>query len=221
MSIAARAISRFGVFLSLVGLGAQPSETSSGAVPAEGLYVRLYNLAGVSARTLKLATRNATEVLAIADNVRWDVQDDAPEAHIVDLSVRSSRHRSGRGYSDRNLVVIIERGFPDSYHPDELGYALPDATIGVNASVFYDRIERLHKSAEIDLPILLGHALAHEIGHVLLGTKDHSATGIMKPRWSKADFEVGGLTRLCFTPEQSQRMRDEVLRRSAGRFCVD
>ena len=85
----------------------------------------------------------------------------------------------------------------------------------MNASVFYDRIERLHKSAEIDLPILLGHALAHEIGHVLLGTKDHSATGILKPRWSKADFEVPAIRRLSFTPEQSQRMRDEVLRRSA------
>ena len=31
---------------------------------------------------------------------------------------------------------------------------------------------------------LLGHVLAHEIGHVLQGVARHSATGVMKGRWS-------------------------------------
>ena len=48
--------------------------------------------------------------------------------------------------------MILERGFPNGYLPDELGYALPGVKIGVNATVFYDRIEKLHKSAGIDLP---------------------------------------------------------------------
>ena len=57
---------------------------------------------------------------------------------------------------------------PVDYFPGALGYALPDAEVGVNAMIFFDRIERFRKSGEVDLPTLLGHAMAHEIGHALL-----------------------------------------------------
>jgi hypothetical protein len=87
---------------------------------------------------------------------------------------------------------------------------LPDAQIGVNVTIFYDRLERFSESGEIEGPTLLGHAMAHEIGHVLLGsTTEHSNSGIMKTRWSKADFQVAGLRFMNFTPFE----RAEVMRR--------
>lgn len=196
-----RLASRLGISLimTVVAVGAQSPE-----IP---LNIHLYNLAGVSSRTLNHAKEDAARVLATAGvNVVYSrVPADAPEAHTVDQSVPPTR-RESRGY----LVVTIARGFPVNYLPGALGYALPNVEIGVNATIFYDRIERFKESAEIemDLPTLLGHAMAHEIGHVLLGTTEHSTTGIMKARWSKADFQVAGLRFMNFTPLQ----RAEILR---------
>ena len=182
------------------------------AAPAKSLNIHLYNLAGVPSRTLGSATRDAAEILATAgvSNVCWRLIADAAEAHMVSQSVRPKlpEHRliNSRAY----FVVIIERGFPGNYLPDQLGYAFPDALVGVNASVFCDRIEQLHKSADIDLPTLLGHALAHEIGHVLLGTSEHSTAGIMKAVWSRADFQFDGLRFMEFTPSQRARIQSRL-----------
>jgi len=119
---------------------------------------------------------------------------------------RKNRQADSRSY----LAAVIARSVPADYFPGALGYALPDAEIGVNATVFYDRIERFSESGampgEIDLPSLLGYAMAHEIGHVLLGTTGHSPDGIMKARWSQADFQVGGLRFMKFTALQREEI---------------
>ncbi len=179
-------------------------ETSSTAVPAECLNIHLYNLAGVSSRTLDGATQDAARALATAgvNKVCWHVLAEAQEAHTLHTSPpptwRKNRQTDSRGY----LVAVIVSSVPVDYFPGALGYALPGAEIGVNAVIFYDRIQRFKASGEIELPTLLGHAMAHEVGHVLLGTTEHSPAGIMKARWSKADFEVAGLPFLNFTPLQ-------------------
>jgi len=37
---------------------------------------------------------------------------------------------------------------------------------------------------------LLGHVMAHEVGHILQGTTQHSESGIMR-RWTGQDFRDG------------------------------
>jgi len=179
-------------------------------VPAECLNIHLYNLAAVPSRTLDRATQDATRVLATAgvETVCWHVLDDAREAHTLHTSPTPTWRKNRQADSRDYLVAVIESGVPADYLPGALGYALPDAEIGVNAMIFCDRIERFQESGEIDLPTLLGHAMAHEIGHVLLGTTEHSPAGIMKARWSKADFQVAGLRFMNFTALQ----RAEILR---------
>lgn len=191
-----------------------PSEASSSAVQAKCLNIHLYNLAAISSETLDQAIQDAAQVLATAgiDAVCWNVMAEAPEAHTLHTSPpptwRKNRQAESRGY----LVVVIAPRVPADYLPGALGYALPDAEIGVSAMVFYDRIERFKGSGEIDLPTLLGHAMAHEIGHVLLGTIEHSPAGIMKARWSQADFQAAGLRFMTFTALQ----REEILALSAA-----
>lgn len=181
------------------------------AVPAECLNIHLYNLAAVSSRTLEHATQDAARVLSTAgvETVCWHVLADAREAHTLHTSPPPTWRKNRQADSRDYLVAVIASGVPADYLPGALGYALPDAEIGVSAMIFCDRIERFQESGEIDLPTLLGHAMAHEIGHVLLGTTEHSPAGIMKARWSQADFQVAGLRFLNFTALQ----RAEVLRR--------
>ena len=82
------------------------------------------------------------------------------------------------------------------------------------SSVFYDRvIGLLAHGASTSLPVLLGRAMAHEIGHLLLGPNSHSPTGIMRASWSGRDLSLDGLPYLLFTPEESRQMKKRLAER--------
>ena len=88
----------------------------------------------------------------------------------------------------------------------------------VLASVYYEYAARRAKAddAEFEAPIILGCAIAHELGHLLLGTNSHSDWGIMQPRWKTNQFRQLEMGTLLFTTEQTQLMRMAPAGRSAG-----
>ncbi len=109
-------------------------------------------------------------------------------------------------------------------HHEALGAALP-CSAGVSvcfAQVFYHQVEELARSADVstDLDQILGHVIAHEIGHLLFGADSHSRTGIMKASWADGDLRSASRGILLFTPEQSDRMRAEVQVRLAQQSAV-
>jgi hypothetical protein len=52
--------------------------------------------------------------------------------------------------------------------------------------------------------------MAHEIGHMFLGTNSHSSTGIMRANWSEREFGPDAGPELLFTAEQSRRMKSRL-----------
>jgi hypothetical protein len=52
-----------------------------------------------------------------------------------------------------------------------------------------DRLKPMAQRNPIGTAFLLGHVLAHEMGHVLQGLNRHSETGVLKERWSPAEIE--------------------------------
>src|SRR5207248_1226266 len=54
------------------------------------------------------------------------------------------------------------------------------------ADVFYDRIKERALASGVSVFQILGHVMAHELGHLLLRTSHHSAIGIMRARWDAA-----------------------------------
>jgi hypothetical protein len=56
---------------------------------------------------------------------------------------------------------------------------------------------------------ILGAAVAHEIGHLYLGTNDqaHSRTGVMCGFWSEREVEQASIGELSFSREQGARIR--------------
>ncbi|HTT60404.1 MAG TPA: hypothetical protein VMG35_01135, partial [Bryobacteraceae bacterium] len=62
---------------------------------------------------------------------------------------------------------------------------------------------------------LLGYAFAHEIGHALLGSEKHSASGIMKARFLRRDVEDMARGWLRFTPPEARRLREHLRARTA------
>jgi hypothetical protein len=174
---------------------------------APGQTVRIYDLAKAPVATLEHALLVAGGILEAAGfQARWQPGSaSAPEARVMDYSVSdSSRPRSpaGRPY----LVVALLTGHPDTVCPGCMGFALPQAREGAHAIIFYDRVEKLCVASDIapDIGTILGAVIAHELGHVLMGSEEHSPTGVMKARWGPKELRLISWNRLQFTPENKQ-----------------
>jgi len=73
-------------------------------------------------------------------------------------------------------------------------------------AVFFSRVRAFEAEYGylIDLGKLLGCVLAHEIGHLLLGTTAHSPEGIMIANFGEAEVLRAAQRRLRFTPSDRE-----------------
>jgi len=93
---------------------------------------------------------------------------------------------------------------------DVLGTAtLDEQGVGFYGYAFYDRIQQMAEARGL-APALLGHVLAHEIGHLLLRSNSHSISGIMSGRWVGEELRRLSEGALFFTPPESKIMRDRL-----------
>jgi hypothetical protein len=146
-----------------------------------GLTVRVYDNANVPKGALRAALDTAAQTLRPADvEVAW-----------VTCSVSSGGRCTvplGRG----ELMVRLVRSVKSAPGTDDesLGTALVDPATGsgVLATVYVDRVEMLAHGTDSDLGMLLGRAMAHEIGHLLMGRSAHARHGLMRPRWTRAEI---------------------------------
>jgi hypothetical protein len=82
--------------------------------------------------------------------------------------------------------------------------------IGCYADVFFERATLIHETSRIGVATILGHGVAHEIGHLLLGANSHSPTGIMRAQWQSADLASASQGTLLFSPLESQEMHNKL-----------
>jgi hypothetical protein len=118
-------------------------------------------------------------------------------------------------------VRVLTAGEAERFtaHHEALGQALecPRDQIGCSAYILYRGVLELARDGDATEAQLLGHALAHEIGHLLLGPNSHSAIGIMRGIWNHQDLQTIARAYLFFTEPQSARMRNQVAARSTIR----
>jgi len=79
---------------------------------------------------------------------------------------------------------------------------------GAYRDVFYDSVEKLDRDWHVGLARVLGHVIAHELGHLLLGSNAHSRQGIMCPNWHGGELRLASMGALLFSEEQAQFMRE-------------
>jgi len=77
--------------------------------------------------------------------------------------------------------------------------------------VFSDHVEAAQGIAAWHA--ILGDAMAHEIGHLLLGSYPHSVSGLMRAEWRREEYVRSAQGGLLFTPHEGELMRAEVLAR--------
>jgi Zn-dependent protease with chaperone function len=96
------------------------------------------------------------------------------------------------------IVVRLEKTAGVEASPGALAFAAPFADSGTCIHVFFDRI---HDNSGAMDTLVLSHVLAHEIGHVLERMTRHSEEGVMKARWTLADFDHMKVRPLPFASE--------------------
>jgi hypothetical protein len=91
---------------------------------------------------------------------------------------------------------------------------------GSLATIYLNRVTQLASRCGIEVATLLGRALAHEVGHLLLGTSDHAATGLMRPSWSQAALRRGDASDWRFTARDTEALRNSVRARNAQQMAA-
>jgi hypothetical protein len=191
---------RISLSLLLVPIWAVPSiaETEASdneAVPNLRTTVRVYNLAKVPQPVLAQAETEANRIFREAGlNMEWVECPCSQNAGPTELMLR--------------IIPRLFGSMKASFRDDDLGFAPSSEDGGVLATIFFHRIEAISKGGSA-APIL-GNAIAHELGHLLLGPKAHSPTGIMTPHWSRDFLKLARRDFLHFTPDQAERLRAQV-----------
>lgn len=91
-----------------------------------------------------------------------------------------------------------------------LGYAVVDTAgrRGTVATIFLERIEWLASAAGTPVDELLGLAIAHEVGHLLMGTNQHSRAGLMRAQWTAAELRGRHPGDWRFASRDGDRLRE-------------
>ena len=126
-----------------------------------------------------------------------------PLDFVLNLLPRSMAQRSN--FQDEVFGVAVESA--------EKGF-------GFYASIFYDHVKDCAAHEHLDLAPLLGHVIAHELGHLLLGTRSHTVHGLMPASWTNKHLQAAERRALTFSAPEAQRLQIAMMTRRQSALRV-
>ena len=180
--------------------------------------IRIHNYAFVPSSVLRQAEQTAGSVLRDAK---------VDSAWVECPTVPSSSTEVACTHPVTPLILILNL-LPESmtqrlnFQDDAFGVAVESSEkdFGFLSSVFYDRVRRCAVHERIDLAPLLGHVIAHELGHLLLGIHSHSRSGLMSASWSCRQILAVEQRGLFFSTSEAKRLQAAMMARSQGAMGV-
>jgi hypothetical protein len=201
-----------------MGQAVQASEPE----PAPQITVYVFNLAQIEPNTLRKAKEVAAHIFRNA----------GVEATLLDAPPPSAEGQSKelpRPRQSRFFVQILSLPMAESFgFPTQVLGVAPGTAQELNR----DRVYLFEHVAEemawkrrlvlpngVDIPNarkgqIMGHGIAHEIGHILLHQASHSPAGLMRARWERKDMQNMVTGDLLFTQGEAERVRAEIIRRT-------
>ena len=160
------------------------------------IVIRVYDSGFLPDQDRAMAIATASAILQVSEiGSSWRTcQPSRPHQRVVTgLPERATGLTCSQPMGPGEVSVRLVRGETpvDARGRLPLGYSLVDTAIGkgVLATIYLDRVDWLAAAAGVDARVLLGRAIAHEIGHLMLGTNAHSREGLMRPTWSRAELQ--------------------------------
>jgi len=166
------------------------------AVPAHAgdtpIVIRLYDMATGDESARGAAMRTASAAIASAGiAVSWLDCSRGGEAHPC---------RTVRNANDLVVRVMPSRGPAEQQQAAaaissgdgevQLGFTPidPSGRGAVIATIYYDVVASVSRRTGIGAHELLGRAIAHEVGHLLLRAPGHGRSGLMRPLWTDEEL---------------------------------
>jgi hypothetical protein len=179
------------VMMGLMGsVNAAADESGSFTIP-----VMVMNEVGIQDQTVRLAQAETARIFKAAGiTLTW--------------------LRSGTP-SKRTLIIKIATVPPDQKgrNQNALGVAPSSKeTRGRVAWLYYHRIEGLARLSQLEVSKLLGHVMAHEMGHLLLPYGSHALSGLMREGWDAQQTRLASTSELTFAPDQAATIRARLQR---------
>jgi hypothetical protein len=157
--------------------------------------LQLFNLAGAPPAVVAAAQTEVTRAYrAIGVPVRWQSDRPSTDTHTIHV-----------------VLLPIETGDLRYITDTVMGAALrTPAGTGV-AYVFYTRVAQQANQHDVSSALVLASAISHELGHLLLGSRGHSPTGLMRACWRPAEFSRAAEGQLRFSAEEGANIRARIL----------
>lgn len=194
--------------LTISSLWGLPERTASQTAQVT---VSVYNDAGVPQVVLQRAERRAGNIFAHANvDVVWvncphaSSEEDALACNRIVLSLRIIPNAMGSMSGAAFGVAFLA----------------PDGA-GRYSDVFWKRAQDLQATSNLDLGSILGSVMAHEMGHLLLGSNAHAVSGIMRAHWEGEELRRIAMEALLFTPQQARLMRGKARLLEAAEQSVE
>jgi hypothetical protein len=180
---------------------------------APGITISVHDYAGVPSELLSAAEEQAGEIYRSAGletvwlNCSPKLEKIEPESCRFSDSTHLTLKISPRAFHTkvRDRVDVLGSAYPD------------DRGAGYFAYVYYDRVQELAERQRLGHR-LLANVMAHEIGHLMLGSNSHSLSGIMCAHWNYDQLRNIGEGATSFIPSQSKIMRNRLSVRQSERL---
>jgi hypothetical protein len=135
--------------------------------------IRVYDVYG-------LAPAQRQEALAVAAEA---LQRASVEAIFVDCAPGKAAAACLQPLAPGELILRVQKH--PAYGVHTLGEAVvhDDPAGNVVATVYAAAVAERARRIGLELTVLVGRVAAHEIGHLLIGTRTHSRDGLMRAAW--------------------------------------
>ena len=175
---------------------------AAAAAPEDTVTVRTYNYASVPVEQLGLAKFEATQIFKRSRiSIEW-----------ADCRVPGAV--SGSACAEpllacRDLMLRLMDRPPNGGRFVALGESMLDhgERGGVLMTIDMWTVRAIANRAGTPMPTLLGRAIAHEIGHLLLGSGEHPRIGLMRARWSNDELRGLKPAHWGFSSREAAQMR--------------
>jgi len=181
---------------------------------AATIFIRIFNNAGVPEADLAAARQEAQAVLHQAGvNVVWG------ECWVGDRQPATAPARCQEPVNG-DIVLRLQKTNDKSALPSRfvsMGFSLVGTADAAPflSTVYVDRAQSVARVAGTDARRVLGLAIAHEIGHVLLNSNTHAPSGLMRADWTRHELHRNDVDAWHFLATEAAQVRSSALARSS------
>ena len=172
------------------------------AVILNDVVVRVYDNTGLPSEIRRTSLTRAAEIFARAE---------------VEIGWVHCPARCGRAPSPEQLILRMTRSPATAVG---VGTSLIDPVqqAGRLATVYVDQVDAMARRSNTDRVSILSRAIAHEIGHLLLGTPEHTRSGLMRGIWTADELRRNQVEDWQFSPLQRTLLRARIATGSPARW---